>query len=75
MPLSSGTYTAQAEQDDSSGNIGLSASRTFTVDTVAPKTTITAGPERRLAKRKARFTQGSSERRHFRVLDAAVPEL
>ncbi len=34
--LSSGTYTAQASQADSAGNIGQSASHTFTVDTIAP---------------------------------------
>jgi hypothetical protein len=34
--LSPGTYTAQATQSDSAGNIGTSAARTFTVDTGSP---------------------------------------
>ena len=34
--LGPGTYTAQATQADSGGNIGKSATRTFTIDTTAP---------------------------------------
>jgi hypothetical protein len=41
--LSDGTYTAQAEQSDSAGNVGKSSANTFTVDTVAPTVTLT-GP-------------------------------
>lgn len=40
-----GQYTAQAEQDDDAGNVGLSAATTFTVsptDTTAPAPTITS---------------------------------
>jgi large repetitive protein len=33
--LATGTYTVQAEQDDSAGNVGLSAPRTFAVTTPA----------------------------------------
>ncbi len=39
--LPDGTYTAQAEQDDSFLNQGFSNTVTFTVDTVAPAPTIT----------------------------------
>ena len=35
-PLGNGQYTAQAEQDDSAGNRGLSTPTTFTVDTTPP---------------------------------------
>jgi large repetitive protein len=39
--LSDGTYTAQAVQTDEVNNVGSSAPRTFTVDTVAPTVTLT----------------------------------
>ncbi len=39
--LANGTYTARAEQLDDSGNVGQSASTSFTVDTVAPAVTLT----------------------------------
>ena len=45
--LTDGLYTAQAEQSDSIGNIGVSSANTFTIDTVAPTSGITfpvAGP-------------------------------
>jgi hypothetical protein len=42
--LADGTYTARAEQADTAGNQGQSAKRTFTIDTVAPNTTITSAP-------------------------------
>ena len=35
-PLSAGTYTAQAEQADSAGNVGGSSANTFTVTTSSP---------------------------------------
>ena len=35
-PLSDGTYTVQATQRDGAGNVGVSAARTFTVDTTPP---------------------------------------
>jgi hypothetical protein len=40
--LNDGTYTAQAVQSDGAGNQGVSAPRTFTVDTTAPSVTLTA---------------------------------
>ena len=40
--LAPGRYTWLAEQHDSSGNVGRSAARTFTVDTQAPAPTLTA---------------------------------
>jgi hypothetical protein len=42
--LPDGTYTARASQSDSAGNTGQSVKRTFTIDTVAPHTSITAAP-------------------------------
>ena len=39
--LADGTYTAQAEQADSAGNLGLSASVTFGVDATAPVVSLT----------------------------------
>ena len=35
-PLGEGTYTAQAEQSDKAGNIGRSATSTFTIVTTSP---------------------------------------
>jgi acid phosphatase type 7 len=35
-PLSAGTYTAQAEQADSAGNVGRSSANTFTITTSSP---------------------------------------
>jgi peptidoglycan/xylan/chitin deacetylase (PgdA/CDA1 family) len=41
-PLANGTYTAQAEQQDASGNTGISSASTFTIaDTDAPVVTLT----------------------------------
>jgi hypothetical protein len=40
--LGDGTYTAQADQSDASGNIGLSAPHSFTVDTLAPAVSLAA---------------------------------
>ncbi|HEX3433364.1 MAG TPA: Ig-like domain-containing protein [Solirubrobacteraceae bacterium] len=42
QPLVDGTYTAQAEQAAESGPPGVSATTTFTVDTVAPAPTLSA---------------------------------
>src|SRR3954452_3790116 len=41
-PLPDGTYTWLAEQRDAAGNVGRSATRTFTVDTEAPAPALTA---------------------------------
>jgi hypothetical protein len=40
--LADGAYTAQAVQSDAAGNQGISAPRTFTVDTTAPRVTLTS---------------------------------
>ncbi|MCD6726100.1 MAG: Ig-like domain-containing protein, partial [Solirubrobacteraceae bacterium] len=50
-----GVYTAQAEQSDSSGNVGRSASTTFTVDTTAPTASIASGPQGTVASTSATF--------------------
>jgi major membrane immunogen (membrane-anchored lipoprotein) len=42
--LPDGTYTAQAEQSDEAGNVGLSQPSTFIVDTVAPFVSLGAVP-------------------------------
>lgn len=42
--LSNGTHTFQVRAVDPAGNIGSPASRSITVDTVSPDTTITQGP-------------------------------
>jgi hypothetical protein len=42
--LGEGTYTAQAEQSDSSGNVGRSAANTFKVDTTDPTLSLTLTP-------------------------------
>jgi hypothetical protein len=39
--LADGTYTAQATQEDSAGNVGKSTAVTFTVDTTAPTVAVT----------------------------------
>ncbi len=40
-PLPNGAYTAQAQQSDNLGNIGVTTPVTFTVDTVSPALTLT----------------------------------
>ncbi len=40
--LAPGTYTAEATQTDSAGNVGRSAPRTFTIDTTPPVVTLAA---------------------------------
>ncbi len=41
-PLASGTYTIQATQADAAGNAGVSAPRSFSIDTTAPTVTAIA---------------------------------
>lgn len=41
-PLAQGTYTAQAQQSDAAGNVGVSSANTFTVDTTPPVVSLTA---------------------------------
>jgi hypothetical protein len=43
-PLDEGTYTAEAEQSDSAGNVDLSDPVTFTVDLTRPQTSLGSGP-------------------------------
>ncbi len=42
--LPDGTYTAQAVQEDSAGNLGISSAVTFTIDTQAPSVSLDAVP-------------------------------
>src|SRR5205823_1170289 len=59
--LAEGTYTVRAHQTDAVGNTGLSAPRTFTVDTTAPETVLTAGPADSTTATDATFVFDSSE--------------
>ncbi len=43
--LADGTYTAVARQSDAAGNSGVSAERTFTIDTVAPAVSVVSPPD------------------------------
>jgi large repetitive protein len=45
LPLSQGTYTAQAEQTDEANNTGYSHASTFTVDTTPPQVTLASPAE------------------------------
>ena len=42
--LADGTYTAQAEQQDSAGNTGRSSAVTFSIDSASPTLTLTLNP-------------------------------
>lgn len=59
--LPDGTYTARAEQADSVGNVGYTAKRTFTIDTVPPSTSITDGPSGSNTATSATFSFSSSK--------------
>ena len=55
-PLPDGPYTFAVRGTDEAANVETSpATRTFTVDTAEPDTTIKAGPKKRTRKRTARF--------------------
>lgn len=43
-PLADGTYTAQAAQSDSAGNVNVSEAGTFVIDTAKPETNIASAP-------------------------------
>ena len=61
-PLATGTYTAQAEQDDLDGNVGLSSANTFSIDATPPPTpTINSGPPNLSNSASAQFTFSDSE--------------
>jgi hypothetical protein len=71
--LADGTWTAQAVQADSSGNTGLSSANTFTVDTVAPVTTIVSGPANPSITASATFSFAAGEPASFQCsLDGAA---
>jgi hypothetical protein len=59
--LADGTYTAIATQSDAAGNTGQSGARTFTIDTVAPTTSITSGPPASTTATSATFSFTSSK--------------
>ena len=61
-PLTTGTYTAQAEQSDLDGNVGLSSANTFSIDATPPPTpTIDSGPPNLSNSASAQFTFSDSE--------------
>lgn len=74
-PLTDGTYTARARQTDYASNPGVSAPVTFTVDTIAPDTTITLPPAPVVSSQSQRFTFTSTEPNStFRcAVDGAAP--
>jgi hypothetical protein len=59
-PLPDGTYTAQAEQEDHEGQIGVSASSTFTVDADPPLVTLTSPAEDSSATGSSQVLSGSA---------------
>jgi large repetitive protein len=59
--LSDGTHTFQVRAVDPAGNIGAPASRSFTLDTTPPDTTITGGPSGFTSSSTATFSFTSSE--------------
>jgi hypothetical protein len=75
--LADGTYTLTATSTDRAGNIGPSVSRTWTVDTDPPTTTLTGGPANGSisSKTTATFTLASDEAGTFacRLDGAALP--
>jgi hypothetical protein len=64
--LTGGAHTFQVRAKDSVGNVDASpASRTWTVDTVAPDTTITSGPSGNVVSRSATLAFSSNETATF----------
>ncbi len=59
--LADGTYAVSARQSDAVGNVGVSPSRTFTIDTTAPETSLTGGPADSTTTTDASFAFSSSE--------------
>ncbi|HET8821163.1 MAG TPA: Ig-like domain-containing protein, partial [Thermoleophilaceae bacterium] len=59
--LADGQYSARAEQQDTAGNTGTSATRTFTIDSDPPEATITAGPSGTVGSSDAVFEFSSNE--------------
>jgi hypothetical protein len=59
--LADGTYTVRAEQVDDAGNLGVSRAHTFDVDSTAPDTNITAGPNGASASTSASFRFTTTE--------------
>jgi hypothetical protein len=59
--LADGTYTIRAEQADDAGNLGLSRTHVFSVDSTAPDTSISAGPSASTASSAASFRFSSDE--------------
>lgn len=62
LGLAAGTHTFEVRATDAAGNTDLSpASRTWTIDTTAPQTTIDSGPSGIVQARTATFTFSSDE--------------
>jgi len=61
MPLTNGDHTLSVRAIDAPGNESAIVTRSFTVDTVAPETTITSGPSGSTADATPTFAFSSSE--------------
>lgn len=59
--LAEGPHTFAVRATDDAGNEGAATTRSFSVDTTPPETTITAGPGKRAKRGKVRFRFASSE--------------
>jgi hypothetical protein len=60
-PLTDGAHTFYVNAIDAPGNVSAVVSRSFTVDTVPPQTTITSGPSRSTTDATPTYTFSSSE--------------
>jgi hypothetical protein len=60
-PLGDGAHTFSARATDLFGNTSSTATRAFTVDTVAPDTRLTSKPAKRVTKRRVTFGFASTE--------------
>jgi hypothetical protein len=58
--LPDGTYTAQASQSDEAGNVAVSATQSFTIDTTAPQVSIAAPSTGSLSASHSTLVEGSS---------------
>ncbi|HEX9696471.1 MAG TPA: hypothetical protein VGB64_09200, partial [Actinomycetota bacterium] len=71
--LSDGAHTFSVRATDQAGNTGVAVSQTWTVDTLAPDTSITAGPSGTVASGSATFSFTATETAAFACsLDAGA---
>ena len=65
--LADGRHTFQVRATDAAGNVGAGASYAWTVDTVAPTTTIDSGPDDPTNQTSATFEFSADEAADLRV--------